>query len=130
MCVLFVFFVYTVTDFSAAEKDRGVKFCTSVRLLAGISFSHFGELWLAESHGGGISFGMYAVRNWMKAAAPSEARWDSELGAAALLKAVWWDLRLASLLTHLLFCLWSPYVIGRPYIFSSCFFLLSYGRPM
>jgi len=26
---------------------------------------------------------------------------QSELGAAALLKAVWWDLRLASLLTHL-----------------------------
>jgi len=25
----------------------------------------------------------------------------SELGVAALLKAVWWDLRLASLLTHL-----------------------------
>jgi len=27
------------------------------------------------------------------------------LGAAALLKAVWWDLRLASLLTHLYFIL-------------------------
>jgi len=26
---------------------------------------------------------------------------QSELGAAALCKAVWWDLRLASLLTHL-----------------------------
>ena len=26
--------------------------------------------------------------------------------------------------------LWSPYVIGRPYIFSSCDFYLSYGRPM
>jgi len=26
---------------------------------------------------------------------------QSELGAAVLLKAVWWDLRLASLLTHL-----------------------------
>ena len=29
----------------------------------------------------------------------------SELGAAALLKAVWWDLHLASLLTHLLLSL-------------------------
>jgi len=28
----------------------------------------------------------------------------SEFGAAALLKAVWWDLRLASLLTHLFWC--------------------------
>ena len=27
------------------------------------------------------------------------------------------------------FCLWSPYVIGRPYIFSSCFFLLSFFFP-
>jgi len=40
-------FVCTVTDFSAAEKDRGVKFCVHVRLLSGMSFSHFGELWLA-----------------------------------------------------------------------------------
>jgi len=30
--------------------------------------------------------------------------WQSEYGAAALLKAVWWDLRLASLLMH--FFLW------------------------
>ena len=27
------------------------------------------------------------------------------------------------------YCLWSPYVIGRPYIFSSCDFYL-YGRLM
>ena len=55
---------------------------------------------------------MYAATNWMQAAAPGEARWgfgigcrgsmgQSELGVAALPKAVWWDLRLASLLTHL-----------------------------
>jgi len=84
-----------------------------VWLLSGQVFPHFGELWLAGSHGGGITSGMYAAPNWMQAAAPSEARWgfgigcrgsvgQSELGAAALLKAVWWDLRLASLLTHLL----------------------------
>jgi len=30
---------------------------------------------------------------------------QSELGVAVLLKAVWWDLRLASLLTHLLYIL-------------------------
>ena len=57
---------------------------------------------------------MYAATNWMQAAAPGEARWgfgigcrgsvgQSELRAAALLKAVWWDLRLTWLLTHLLF---------------------------
>jgi len=29
-----------------------------VRLLSGQVFSHFGELWLTGSHGGGITFGM------------------------------------------------------------------------
>jgi len=32
LCV--IFFVCTVTDFSAAEKDTGVKFCMHVRLLS------------------------------------------------------------------------------------------------
>jgi len=111
-----IHFVCTVTEFSAAEKHRGVKFCLRVPLLSGISFCHFGELRLAGSHSGGITSGMYAVGNWMKAAAHGEARWGfgigcrgsvghSEFGAAALLKAVglWWDLRLASLLTHLFY---------------------------
>ena len=95
------------------EKDSGVKLCMLVRLLSAMSFSHFGELWLAWSHGGGITSGMYVATYWMKAAATGEARWgygigcrgsvgQSELRAAALLKAVWWDLRLASVLTHLL----------------------------
>jgi len=55
-----VFFVCfcTVTDFSAEEKDIGVKFCMRVRLLSGQVFSHFGELWLAWSHDGGITSGM------------------------------------------------------------------------
>ena len=47
-----------VTDFSAAEKDRGVKFCMLVGLLCGQVFSPFGELWLAGSHDGGITSGM------------------------------------------------------------------------
>ena len=34
-------------DFLAAEKDSGVKLCRLVRLLSGMSFSHFCELWLA-----------------------------------------------------------------------------------
>jgi len=38
-------FVFTVTDFSAAEKDIGVKLRTLVRLLSGMGFSHFGEVW-------------------------------------------------------------------------------------
>ena len=37
--------VCTVTDFSAAEKDIGVKLRVLVRLLPGQVFSHFGELW-------------------------------------------------------------------------------------
>jgi len=45
----------------------------------------------------------------------------SELGAVAFCKAVWWDLRLASLLTHLL---WSPYAIGQSIIFLVCDFYL------
>jgi len=64
---------------------------------------------------------MYTAPNWMQATAPSEARWgfgigyhgsvrQSELVVAALLKAVWWDLRLASLLMHLLFLLFTTTV--------------------
>jgi len=48
-----VFVFCTVTDLSAAEKGRGVKFCMHVGLLSGQVFSPFGELWLAGSHGGG-----------------------------------------------------------------------------
>jgi len=77
---------------------------------------------------GGVTSGVCAAPNLSQAMAPGEVRWllgigcrgsveNSELGAAALLKAVCWDLRLASLLTHLL---WSPYVIGRTIIFSCC----------
>jgi len=42
-------------DFSATEKDSGVKLGMLVRLLSGQVFSHFGELWLAWSYGGGIT---------------------------------------------------------------------------
>jgi len=77
-----------------------VKFCMCVGLLSGQVFSPFGEHWLAGSHGGGdITSGMSHI------AAPSHGSlrlWHSELGAATLLKAVWWDLHLVSLLTHLL----------------------------
>jgi len=41
-CFVCLFFVCTVTDFLAAEKVRGVKFCMCVGLLSGQVFSHFG----------------------------------------------------------------------------------------
>ena len=61
-----------------------------------------------------MTSGMYAPTNWMQATARGEAWWgfgigccgsvrQSEFGVAALLNAVWWDLRLASLISHLLF---------------------------
>jgi len=68
-----------VTDFSAAEKARGVKFCTRVGLLSGQVFSPFGEHWLAGSHGGGSIASMIndsvrstasehgmGIRNWRR----------------------------------------------------------------
>jgi len=51
LCVILSFFCSTVTDFSAAEKGTGVKFCTRVGLLSGQVFSPFGELCRAGSHG-------------------------------------------------------------------------------
>jgi len=125
---LFVCFLYGC-GFLSGEKKIGYDiFCMRVRLLSGQVFSHFRELWLARSHSGGVTSGVCAAPNLSQAMAPGEVRWllgigcrgsveNSELGAAALLKAVWWDLRLASLLTHLL---WSPCVIGRTIIFSCC----------
>ena len=56
-CVCFLF-VCTVTGLSAAEKIAELKLCMLVRLLSGMSFCHFGELWLAWSHGGSITSGM------------------------------------------------------------------------
>ena len=48
--ILSLLCVCTVTDLSAAEKDSGVKLRTLVRLLSGMSFSHFGELWPRGRH--------------------------------------------------------------------------------
>jgi len=64
-------------DFSAAEKARDVQFCIRVGLLSGQVFSHFGELWLAWSHGGGITSEMSYIEI---------AVGQSELGAVA-----WWN---------------------------------------
>jgi len=46
-------FFCKVTDFSAAKKARGVKFCKRVGLLSRQVFFPFGEDWLAGSYGGG-----------------------------------------------------------------------------
>jgi len=43
--ILSLLFVCTVTDFSVAEKDSSMKLRMLVRLLSGMSFSHFRELW-------------------------------------------------------------------------------------
>jgi len=77
-CCFFCLFVFcTVTDFSVAEKARGMKFYMHVGLLSRHVFSPFGEYWLAGSHGGGdITSGMngssgrsasvhgMGIRNW------------------------------------------------------------------
>ena len=99
LCV--IFFLCTVTDFSAAEKARGVKFCMHFDLLSGQVFSPFGEDWLARSHGGGgITSHMNAP---MKLCSDDRCAFlgtniepeatvggHSELVAAASTKAVWW----------------------------------------
>ena len=48
--LVYCVFVCMVTDFSVAEKGRGVKFCMHIGLLSGQVFSPFGEHWLAWSH--------------------------------------------------------------------------------
>jgi len=44
-CVFICLFLCMVMDFSEQEKDNGMKLCMLLRLLSGMSFSHFGELW-------------------------------------------------------------------------------------
>jgi len=116
VCNFFCLCLCMVTDFSAAEKARGVKFCTHVGLLSGQVFSPFGEHWLAGSHGGGgITSRMNApMKSYsQEMCVPGNKYWSqrwrsmatghSELRVAALLKDVWWGMRLASPLTHWMF---------------------------
>jgi len=79
-----------------AEKDRGVKFCMRVGLLSGQVFSNFCELWLAGSHGGGITFAMSKPSGTHPELAPkmtnaARLSGQSELGVVASCKIVWWD---------------------------------------
>ena len=57
-CVSVCLFVCTVTDFSATEKARGVKFCMRVGLLSGQVFSLSVKIGSRGSHGGGNTSGM------------------------------------------------------------------------
>jgi len=141
----------------SGAKNRGVKLCMRVRLLSRQVFSNFSELWLAWSHGGVITSRMSYIEI---AEGPSElgavAWWAVGIGTAPSHKVVWWDLRLASLLTHLfkrclkrhlmqpnatqchyddtnvfyVCCLsnflWPPYVIGQAIYIFMMWFLLSF----
>ena len=115
-------FVCTITDFSAAEKARGVIFCMCVGLLSGQVFYHFrGQRSRSPGTKNALSTAKphpFCIRMvcLVAAAAPADehicyrARGDiggsvrgrSELGPAALTKAVWWGMCLASLLMHLI----------------------------
>ena len=59
--VIVPFYTYSYGFLSGGKKDSGVKLCVLVRLLSAMSFSHFGEIWLAGTHGGGISSGMSCI---------------------------------------------------------------------
>jgi len=62
-----------------------MKLCMLVRLLSEQVFSHFGELWLAWNHGGGITSGMSYIEI---AVGQSElgavARWTFGIGGGAV----------------------------------------------
>jgi len=91
-----------VTDFSAAEKDSGVKFLhpcyyldRSSPILEVKGQGHQGRK--MPIHKASWQPGPQSVKKHLIEIAVEQ----SELGAAALLKAVWWELCLASLLTRL-----------------------------
>jgi len=102
-CVFACHFVIfcTVMDLSAAGKGRRVKFCMRVGLLSRQVFSPFGEHLLAGSHGsGGITSGMNGSGG---TTASVHGMGIGNWGRRRCLKGrIWWDRRLASLLTHLL----------------------------
>ena len=100
MCL---FFVCTVTDFSATEKDKGVKFCiVRLGLLSAMIFSNFGgqRSKVEDTR----DKNALSAANAMRASTHCgrESVGHSELGAGASRQAVWCDLRLASLLRHVL----------------------------
>jgi len=73
-----------VTDFSAEEKDKGVKLRMLLRLLSGQVFSHFGELWLTWCRGGGTTSGMSYTNHSGAVELSAVARWAVEIGNGAI----------------------------------------------
>ena len=70
----------TVMDISVVEKGSSVKLRTLLRLLSRQFFSHFGELWLAWSHGGGITSGMSYIQIAPREKFATRLGGQSELG--------------------------------------------------
>jgi len=70
---VYVFYLYRYgfLDGGKIGPYSGVKLCMLVRLLSGMSFSHLGELWLAWTHGGGITSGMYGSTHWCQGRLPA-----------------------------------------------------------
>jgi len=95
-------FVCAVTDFSAAEKDSGVKLCMLVRLLFGIASPILVNFGSPGVTAGALLPGCMHRGTEAKRRLPARLGGQSELRAAASRKAVWWHLRLAGLLTHFL----------------------------
>jgi len=94
--VIVPFYTYSYGFLSGGKKDSGVKLCVLVRLLSAMSFSHFGG---QRSRSPGTINAQHDAR--------IDALWSWVGGAfgigavVAWCKAEWWDLRPASLLTHL-----------------------------
>jgi len=87
VCLLVCLFVclYGYGFLSGGKKDSGVKLYTLLRLLSGMSFSRFGERWLAWTHGGDITSGMsYAGSSKQISNPAARLGGQSELGAVAL----------------------------------------------
>jgi len=55
-----------------------------VRLLSGQVFSHFGELWLAENHGGGITSGMSICTVHPGPSSVQQQRWAFGIGGGGV----------------------------------------------
>ena len=79
---LFIFCMYSYW-FLSSGKNKGVKFCTHVRLLSGKSFSHFGELWPRGVTAAALLPGCMRPLTDDRRRLPARLGGDSELGAMA-----------------------------------------------
>ena len=101
-----------VTDFSAAEKARGMKFCMRVGLLSGQVFSPFGgqrsrspgtknTLSAVKPHPACVRMVCARCKRQTDERISCRPKGDGVQLCTTSTKAVWWDLHLARLLTHL-----------------------------